>query len=102
MRRILFDNINEIRTQRTFLGAIFGYNTIICDTGSQLGIGEDSMSVSVGATGGGTVSESGSVETQVTKSLIRRMFAFPHTSVPGKSIYLIKILIFLYHKLEID
>lgn len=75
-RRILFDNINEIRTQRTFLGAIFGYNTIICDTGSQLGIGEDSMSVSVGATGGGTVSESGSVETQVTKSLIRRMFAF--------------------------
>ena len=55
-RRIQFDNINEIRTQRTFLGAIFGYNTIICDTGSQLGIGEDSMSVSVGTTGGGTVS----------------------------------------------
>ena len=35
-RRILFDNINEIRTQRTMLGAMFGYNTIICDTGSQL------------------------------------------------------------------
>ena len=30
------------------LGAMFGYNTIICDTGSQLGIGEDAMSVSVG------------------------------------------------------
>ena len=50
-RRILFDNINEIRTQRTMMGAMFGYNTIICDTGSQLGIGEDSMSVAVGTAG---------------------------------------------------
>ena len=48
-RRILFDNINEVRTQRTMMGAMFGYNTIICDTGSQLGIGEDAMSVSVGS-----------------------------------------------------
>ena len=30
------------------MGAMFGYNTIICDTGSQLGIGEDAASVSVG------------------------------------------------------
>ena len=73
-RRILFDNINEIRTQRTFMGAIFGYNTIICDTGSQLGIGEDSMSISAGASGAG--SDSGSIESQVTKSFFRRMFAF--------------------------
>jgi len=73
-RRILFDNINEIRTQRTMLGAMFGYNTIICDTGSQLGIGEDSMSVSVGAAGGG--SDSGSADGQVAKSLFKKMFAF--------------------------
>ena len=72
-RRILFDNINEIRTQRTFMGAMVGYNTIICDTGSQLGVGEDSMSVSAGATGG---SDSGSIESRVTKSLFKRMFAF--------------------------
>ncbi len=73
-RRILFDNINEIRTQRTFMGAVLGYNTIICDTGSQLGIGEDSMSVSAGATGSG--GDSVSIEGQVTKSLFKRMFAF--------------------------
>jgi len=73
-RRILFDNINEIRTQRTMLGAMFGYNTIICDTGSQLGIGEDSMSVSVGAAGGG--GSDASVDGQVTKSLFKKMFAF--------------------------
>jgi len=72
-RRILFDNINEIRTQRTFMGAMVGYNTIICDTGSQLGTGEESMSVSAGVTGG---SDSGSIESQVTKSLFKRMFAF--------------------------
>ena len=76
-RRILFDNINEIRTQRTFLGALFGYNTIICDTGSQLGIGEDSMSVSVGtASGGGNSGESVTPEGEVTKSLFKKMFAF--------------------------
>jgi hypothetical protein len=72
-RRILFDNINEIRTQRTFMGAMVGYNTIICDTGSQLGTGEDSMAVSAGVAGG---SDSGSIESQVTKSLFKRMFAF--------------------------
>jgi hypothetical protein len=75
-RRILFDNINEIRTQRTMLGAMFGYNTIICDTGSQLGIGEDSMSVSVGATGGGSSGDSVTAEGQVAKSLFKKMFAF--------------------------
>tara|TARA_B100000614_G_scaffold247404_1_gene254263 strand:- start:1198 stop:2217 length:1020 start_codon:yes stop_codon:yes gene_type:complete len=75
-RRILFDNINEIRTQRTMLGAMFGYNTIICDTGSQLGIGEDAMSVSVGTTGGGNSGESVTAEGQVTKSLFKKMFAF--------------------------
>lgn len=72
-RRILFDNINEIRTQRTFMGAMLGYNTIICDTGSQLGIGEDSMSVSAGTAGG---SDSTSPESEITKSLFKRMFAF--------------------------
>jgi len=75
-RRILFDNINEIRTQRTFLGALFGYNTIICDTGSQLGIGEDAMSVSLGTSGGGDNSESTTIEGKVTKSIFRKMFAF--------------------------
>tara|TARA_B100001741_G_scaffold308601_1_gene305063 strand:+ start:79 stop:1098 length:1020 start_codon:yes stop_codon:yes gene_type:complete len=75
-RRILFDNINEIRTQRTMLGAMFGYNTIICDTGSQLGIGEDAMSVSVGTTGGGSSGESVTAEGQVAKSLFKKMFAF--------------------------
>ena len=76
-RRILFDNINEIRTQRTFMGAMLGYNTIICDTGSQLGIGEDSMSVSVGAAGNsGSSDDAGSVETQDTRSIFKRMFAF--------------------------
>ncbi len=72
-RRILFDNINEIRTQRTFMGAMLGYNTIICDTGSQLGIGEDSMSVSAGTAGG---SDSSGPESEITKSLFKRMFAF--------------------------
>ncbi|MFL2967984.1 MAG: hypothetical protein ACJZ6A_02410 [Candidatus Poseidoniaceae archaeon] len=73
-RRILFDNINEIRTQRTFMGAMLGYNTIICDTGSQLGIGEDSMSVSAGATGGN--SDSAGPESEVARSIFKRMFAF--------------------------
>ena len=72
-RRILFDNINEIRTQRTFMGAMLGYNTIICDTGSQLGIGEDSMSISAGTAGG---SDSTSPDSEITKSLFKRMFAF--------------------------
>ena len=75
-RRILFDNINEIRTQRTFMGALLGYNTIILDTGSQLGIGEDTMGAGVGTAGGGTSLEAGSIEGQVTKSILRRMFAF--------------------------
>jgi hypothetical protein len=72
-RRVLFDNINEIRTQRTFMGGLVGYNTIICDTGSGLGIGEDSMSISAGATGG---SDSGSVESNITGGLFKKMFAF--------------------------
>ena len=55
------------------MGAMVGYNTIICDTGSQLGTGEDSMAVSAGVAGG---SDSGSIESQVTKSLFKRMFAF--------------------------
>ena len=58
------------------MGAMLGYNTIICDTGSQLGIGEDSMSVSVGAANPGSSGEAGSVETQVTRSIFKRMFAF--------------------------
>jgi hypothetical protein len=75
-RRILFDNINEIRTQRTMLGAMFGYNTIICDTGSQLGIGEDAMSVSVGTTAGGNSGESVTAEGQVARGWFKKMFAF--------------------------
>ena len=75
-RRILFDNINEIRTQRTMLGAMFGYNTIICDTGSQLGIGEDAMSVSVGSAGSGATPENANGEGQITKNIFRKMFAF--------------------------
>ena len=71
-RRILFDNINEIRTQRTLLGSIFGFKTIICDTGSQLGIGEDSMSVSVGTTG----SENPVSEATGMMKWMKRMFAF--------------------------
>ena len=55
---------------------MFGYNTIICDTGSQLGIGEDAMSVSVGTTGGGSSGESVTTEGQVAKSLFKKMFAF--------------------------
>ncbi len=72
-RRILFDNINEIRTQRTFLGAFLGFNTIICDTGSQLGIGEDAMSVSVGSTGGD--SNPGSESTGAV-GWFKKLFAF--------------------------
>ena len=74
-RRILFDNINEVRTQRTMMGAMFGYNTIICDTGSQLGIGEDAMSVSVGSAPSNTTTEVGA-DGQVTKNFFRKMFAF--------------------------
>ena len=75
-RRILFDNINEIRTQRTMLGAMFGYNTIICDTGSQLGIGEDAMSVSVGTAGSGTSAEPVNAEGQISKNFFKKLFAF--------------------------
>ena len=75
-RRILFDNINEVRTQRTMMGAMFGYNTIICDTGSQLGIGEDAMSVSVGSAPNSGTSEVVGGDGQVTKSIFRKMFAF--------------------------
>jgi hypothetical protein len=74
-RRILFDNINEVRTQRTLMGGILGYNTILCDTGSQLNIGEESMGVSAGAapsSGGGD----GMLETQMTKSFFVKTFAF--------------------------
>ena len=73
-RRILFDNINEVRTQRTFMGAILGYNTIICDTGSQLGIGEDAMAVTAGASNAG--GDSTNPETEVTKGIFRRFFGF--------------------------
>ncbi len=73
-RRILFDNINEVRTQRTFMGAILGYNTIICDTGSQLGIGEDAMAVTAGAAASN--SDSASPEAEVTKGIFRRLFGF--------------------------
>lgn len=71
-RRILFDNINEIRTQRTILGSILGFKTIICDTGSQLGIGQDSMSVSVGTTG----PESAVSEATGIGKWLKRLFAF--------------------------
>lgn len=74
-RRVLFDNINEVRTQRTLMGGILGYNTILCDTGSQLNIGEESMGVSAGAapsSGGGD----GMIESQITKSFFFKMFAF--------------------------
>tara|TARA_B100000989_G_scaffold136953_1_gene101681 strand:+ start:3850 stop:4848 length:999 start_codon:yes stop_codon:yes gene_type:complete len=73
-RRILFDNINEVRTQRTFMGAILGYNTIICDTGSQLGIGEDAMAVTAGAAASN--SDSASPEAEVAKGIFRRLFGF--------------------------
>ena len=74
-RRILFDNINEIRTQRTMMGAMFGYNTIICDTGSQLGIGEDSMSLSVGAAGNNASGDSSSAD-GASPGIFRRIFSF--------------------------
>ena len=74
-RRILFDNINEIRTQRTMMGAMFGYNTIICDTGSQLGIGEDSMSVSVGAAGNNASGDNSATD-GAAPGIFRRFFSF--------------------------
>ena len=61
-RRILYDNIREIRTQRTALGSILGYVTIITDTGNQLEIVEEGMSVSVGSTG--------------NKGIFKKLFAF--------------------------
>ena len=75
-RRILFDNINEVRTQRTMMGAMFGYNTIICDTGSQLGIGEDAMSVSVGSAPSNSSNDVAAGEGQVTKNFFKKFFAF--------------------------
>jgi hypothetical protein len=75
-RRILFDNINEVRTQRTMMGAMFGYNTIICDTGSQLGIGEDAMSVSVGSAPSNSSNDVAAGEGQVTKGFFKKLFAF--------------------------
>ena len=74
-RRILFDNINEIRTQRTMMGAMFGYNTIICDTGSQLGIGEDSMSVAVGTAGNNASGDNSSTD-GASPGIFRRFFSF--------------------------
>ena len=61
-RRILYDNIREIRTQRTALGSILGYVTIITDTGNQMEIVEEGMSVSVGSTG--------------NKGIFKKLFAF--------------------------
>ena len=75
-RRILFDNINEVRTQRTMMGAMFGYNTIICDTGSQLGIGEDAMSVSVGSARVILQTTLLQERGQVTKNFFKKFFAF--------------------------
>lgn len=72
-RRILFDNINEIRTQRTVMGALLGYNTIVCDTGSDLGLGDDSMAITIGAMGGGS---DGDIEGQNTRNMFKKMFAF--------------------------
>jgi len=74
-RRILFDNIAEIRTQRTMMGAMFGYNTIVCDTGSQLGIGETSMSLSVGATGNSGSGDNSPIEGS-SPGIFSRMFSF--------------------------
>ena len=74
-RRILFDNINEVRTQRTLLGAFFGYNTIITDTGSGLDLGEETMGVSGGVAPGGGGGD-GSIEGKLTKSIFKRFFVF--------------------------
>jgi hypothetical protein len=73
-RRILFDNINEIRTQRTMMGSMIGYNTIICDTGSELGVGSDTMGITAGAASGGGGSD-GSIEKMITKNLFKKFFA---------------------------
>lgn len=75
-RRILFDNISEIRTQRTMLGALLGFNTIITDTGSGLDVGEESMGVSGGAAPGASSGGDGSVEGKITKSIFKRFFVF--------------------------
>ena len=80
------------------MGAMLGYNTIICDTGSQLGIGEDSMSITAGAAGG---SDSTSPDSELTKSLFKRMFAFM-TYQRTRKIDLPKILILLHNKLEVS
>jgi hypothetical protein len=59
------------------MGAMLGYNTIICDTGSQLGIGEEAMSISAGATGNSVPSgDANTVEGQVTRSIFKKLFAF--------------------------
>ena len=47
-RRILYENINEVRIQRTLLGTFLGYMTIITDTGNQMEMVEEGMSVSAG------------------------------------------------------
>ena len=66
------------------MGAMLGYNTIICDTGSQLGIGEDSMSVSAGTAGGS--------DPQVLNQRLQRVCSSEclhslHTKEPVRSIY---------------
>ena len=58
------------------LGAMFGYNTIICDTGSQLGIGEDAMSVSVGTSGNSGGGDASTGEGHASKNIFKKMFAF--------------------------
>ena len=47
-RRILYENINGMRIQRTLLGTFLGYMTIITDTGNQMEMVEEGMSVSAG------------------------------------------------------
>ncbi len=61
-RALLYDRIQDIVLQRSFMGKMCGYGTVVPITSSQLGMGQSNASVSVGAGGAvGPVAGGGAV-----------------------------------------
>ena len=77
-RRILFDRISEVMVERTPMGTLLGYATVTIMTDSGVGLVEESVGVSAGASGlpGSSPNGDDTAADKVRKGLFRSMFAF--------------------------
>lgn len=75
-RRILFDNIVEVNMSQGPIGTMLGFGTVTPMTSSGIGIGEESVGLSMGATTSNLTAPNGddSTEEKVTKGFFRMLF----------------------------